>query len=118
MAQLENEGIRCFLFDENAINVKHILNYQIGGIKLKIDEKDFDLAKEIHDATHKKPYTNEDGQIITCPNCNSPEVYLGTSQAKGLKAIFEVLILLVLSIVPNLKKAGFQCKSCGEQFKV
>lgn len=118
MAQLENEGIRCFLFDENTVTINPLYNYTIGGVKLKIDEKDLTLAKEIYDANSATHYTNESGDKITCPKCNSSAVYSGISQTKGWRAILGVIVLLVLSIVPSYRKTGYQCKSCGEQFTV
>jgi hypothetical protein len=41
---LENEGIKCFVFDEN---INNLYGGNIGGYKLKINELDLTKAKQI-----------------------------------------------------------------------
>ena len=38
--KLENEGIPCYLFDENIVGLNPFYNFAVGGIKLKISEQD------------------------------------------------------------------------------
>ena len=47
VANLEHQGIRCFLKDEHTMNAAPIYEYAVGGIKLQVPEEDILLAKEI-----------------------------------------------------------------------
>jgi len=38
--KLESEGIPCFVFDENIIGMNPFFNIAVGGVKLKIDDRD------------------------------------------------------------------------------
>ena len=63
---LQENNVNCFLKDENIITVDPLLSPAIGGIKLLVEEADFDDAlKLIKDA--EKTYLKE----IPCPNCQS-----------------------------------------------
>ena len=46
-SKLESEGISCFLFDENIVNLNPLYNMAVGGIKLKINRNDITAATEI-----------------------------------------------------------------------
>jgi hypothetical protein len=45
--QLESEGIKCVLFDENVANLSHFFSEIAGGVKLKIMESDQEKALSI-----------------------------------------------------------------------
>jgi hypothetical protein len=52
-SKLESEDIECHIFDENIVSLNPLFNYAVGGIKLKVNELDFEKAitivKEIDD---------------------------------------------------------------------
>ena len=45
--RLENAGISCFIADENTIGANPFYNQAIGGIKIKIFERDLERCYEI-----------------------------------------------------------------------
>lgn len=45
--RLEDAGIPCFIADENTIGAQPFYNQAIGGIKLKIFERDLERCKEV-----------------------------------------------------------------------
>jgi hypothetical protein len=50
MGRLEEQGIRCWLKDENTVTIDPLLNYAVGGIKLMVSsvqaERAVSLLKE------------------------------------------------------------------------
>jgi len=45
--RLEDAGIDCFIADENTIGAQPFYNQAIGGIKIKIFERDLERCREI-----------------------------------------------------------------------
>ena len=64
MGRLEEEGIRCWLKDENTVTIDPILTNAVGGIKLMVAKDQAERAGEIlallETDLRKK---------ISCPNC-------------------------------------------------
>jgi hypothetical protein len=46
-SKLENEGVECFVFDDNIISVYPFLSNAVGGVKLKVYERQKELAEKI-----------------------------------------------------------------------
>lgn len=63
---LQENEINCHLRDEHIVTIDPLLNPAVGGIKLMVDETDFDKAQELIKEA-------EDAYIrdIPCPNCKS-----------------------------------------------
>lgn len=63
---LQENAINCHLKDENIVTVDPLLNPAVGGIKLMVDENDYDVALDLlKDA--ELAYLKE----IPCPKCKS-----------------------------------------------
>nr|WP_294950033.1 DUF2007 domain-containing protein [uncultured Mucilaginibacter sp.] len=45
--RLEDAGIDCFMADENTIGAQPFYNQAIGGIKIKIFERDLERCREV-----------------------------------------------------------------------
>ena len=45
--RLEDAGIDCFIADENTIGAQPFYNQAIGGIKIKIFERDLERCREV-----------------------------------------------------------------------
>src|SRR5687768_12268092 len=64
--RLQEEGINCWLKDENTATINPILSNAIGGIKLMVAENDLQKAIQLLEQF------NEDRKVkITCPRCGS-----------------------------------------------
>jgi len=110
--RLANEGIECFLTNQNFTNLMPLYNNMLGsGIQIIVNEIDFNKAREII-----KDKIEPNNEELYCPNCGSNDIGLGLGKRKGLK-IFNIMIAL-LSVFPmgNLKPK-FYCKKCREEVK-
>ncbi|MEM8764503.1 MAG: DUF2007 domain-containing protein [Bacteroidota bacterium] len=74
--KLESEGIPVFLRDETTINSDPLISAAIGGVKLQVYSVDKERAKLIFDEVRSYA-TDENGQLIVCPNCGAKksEIY-------------------------------------------
>lgn len=81
--KLQDAGIDCFLRDENTVTVDPLISNAIGGIKLEVEESQFELAVELMKGA-EAAYLND----INCPYCkktgltaeekiNKPETFWG-----------------------------------------
>ena len=116
-SRLESEGINCCLFDENIVSLNPLYNITVGGIKLKINKVDFEKTQEIIAEIDNTPLTNENDELIKCPNCESTDLYTGFKSMKGLKGILSVITSFLFMVFPIYFKTVYKCKNCGTEFK-
>ena len=116
-SKLESEGIACFLLDEHMVTLNPLYNVTIGGIKLKVDEKDQERALEIINEIGATAITDEEGREVDCPNCGSNNLASGVISMRGMKGIFSALISFLFMIFPIYYKRVYRCNSCNTQFE-
>ncbi len=107
---LENNGIECFLTNENFSGLMPNYNGIMGsGVQVIIDENDMDRAKELI-SSQTKP------DEIICPECGSPntESSLGSNKIKKLLTI--ILSVFTGSPFGNIKNT-YYCNDCNTEFK-
>ncbi|MGC6434674.1 MAG: DUF2007 domain-containing protein [Crocinitomicaceae bacterium] len=115
--RLETDNIECFIQDENTVSIDPLLSNAVGGIKLKVQEKDYAKAFEIIQELENKPFEDRDGNIIVCPNCGSNQLYKDFNSIQDLKGLISALFSLILSIFPIYLNKVFRCKKCDTEFK-
>ena len=116
-SKLESEDIACYLFDENIVGLYPLYNITVGGIKLKINEQDVEKATMIIQEFDKAVLLNDDGNTLTCPHCNSTEIYSKFKSMKGAKGLISILVTIILVVYPIYFKTVNRCKECGYEFK-
>lgn len=110
--QLEENGIKCFLTNENFTNLMpHFNNIMGNGVHVFIFEKDLAQAKEV---IKDKLYGEEVNPI--CPFCGSDDIRLGLGEKKWLKGFNIFISLLMVIPLGNLKPKYF-CKNCHKEVK-
>lgn len=62
--KFEAEGIHCFLKDEHSVTIDPILTNAIGGIKLMVDDMDYEKAMDML-KVFEKDYSDQ----LKCPDC-------------------------------------------------
>ncbi len=67
--------------------------------------------------TEKTALTNDLGEIIKCPNCQSEEIYSGFKSMKGTKGIISAITSFLFLVFPIYFKTVYKCKKCGNEFK-
>lgn len=115
--KLESEGIECFLFDENTVSVNPLYNITVGGIKLKINERDLEKTRGIISLIEDKPLSDANDQVITCPNCESKDVHAKLKSSSGFRIILDAFVSFLILLIPSKRKTDYSCKSCGTVFR-
>ncbi len=115
-SKLESEGIKCYLFDENMVSLNLLYNITVGGIKLKINENDYEKANRIIEEIDSLPHTNENNEILECPKCKSNNLISDYKSIKGLKGVLSFITSFFFMIFPFYFKRVYKCKECGTEF--
>lgn len=109
---LEEEGINCWLKDENTLTIDPILTNAVGGIKLMVAksqaERAVDILVRLRDEAKAK---------ITCPKCGShniEEVSTPRKASNWLTAL-STFFLSSVSVAPDKVN---HCFDCGHEFEV
>jgi hypothetical protein len=107
--RLENNGISCFVANENFSSLMPNYFGMMGsGIQLVVFENDSSKALEVLSA-------NETGGDLICPNCGSNSIEFGmgkTGLAKWLVVLMSFLAFIPLS---NIRRTNI-CKECHSEF--
>lgn len=107
---LENNGINCFLTNENFSNLMpHYYGILGAGIQVMIEESDLDKAQKL---ISPESVANE----IICPNCNSANVTFGFGYNKVKKWFIVILSLFYWGPFGNIKK-NYRCEDCKTEFE-
>ena len=114
--RLEADGIQVFLSDDITIDTDPLVSNAIGGVKLKVLSGQFEEAKEILDSIEKYSVDDE-GNAISCPNCNSDKVEL-FSTIKDFKSLFWFIFGLLFSSLPFYTKHKYKCEACKTEFNL
>jgi DNA-directed RNA polymerase subunit RPC12/RpoP len=107
---LQEEGINCWLKDENTVTIDPILTNAIGGIKLMVadtqTERAFGLLKQ---------FRKEQQAYLKCPRCGSLDVELVTTPRKASNWFGVIIGLLFTSYALSGEKV-YHCFDCGFEF--
>lgn len=87
--RLEADGIECFVRDEHTITTIPIYDIALGGIKLQVQEKDVEAAKEIL----KTVSYNDSGSL------SSFNVFNNTKKETSPLRIFLIILLAILMLL-------------------
>jgi len=71
--KLEENGITCYLADENTIAMQWTLNNAMGGIRLRVLEEDLEKAIKILNEKSETVHVDFkiEGNDLICPKCGS-----------------------------------------------
>lgn len=116
-SKLESEGIHCFIFDEHTVAINPLISQGVGGIKLKIDEKDKEKAFIMLEEIQKCATLDAEGKSKECPKCGSIDLYTNFKSMRGLKGMLSMFVMFIFLVFPFYYKNVYKCKSCGTEFK-
>ena len=116
--RLEANGVPCFIADDNTIGANPLYNQAVGGIKLKIFERDLERCREIlaSDGDLKEQdhieVDDETNTYIVCPFCGSTNI--GSIEGKDEEGLLDSLINLVN---PFQSQKNWHCNTCQNNFE-
>ena len=112
-SKLLSEGIEVFIFDENIVSLIPLYNITVGGIKVKVKSAEAEKAHHVLTITNDLPYTNENNEILKCPNCHSERIYSGFNSLWSVKGMLGFVLSLLTSNYPIMAEKKYRCKSVG-----
>ena len=107
LQQLEAEGIRAYLQDENTVTINPALSAAIGGIKLVVYEAQFSRAVEIINAI-EDTYR----QSLPCPRCGSLTIH-SVTDTKNAVNWFSAIITSLFGNYAVSVNTIYRCFTCG-----
>ena len=116
-AKLESEEIESYILDENIVTINPLFTNMIGGIKLQVDEQDAEKAMLIIAEMNNQPITNEENNIICCPNCGSSELYSGFKSFNSFRGVISAIFSFLFMVLPIYVETNYRCKKCENEFK-
>ncbi|MDD4969480.1 MAG: DUF2007 domain-containing protein [Paludibacter sp.] len=110
--RLTNEGIECFLTNENfATLMPNYYNLFGSGIQVFVIEEDYEKSRELL----KDKIEPEQAETV-CPFCGSTEISFGLGKHKALK-VFNILLAFMTGIPIGNMRVRQYCKTCREVIK-
>ncbi|MGB4844470.1 MAG: DUF2007 domain-containing protein [Ferruginibacter sp.] len=110
MGLMTENNIKCQLKDEHIVTMDPLLNAAVGGIKLLVEEKDYDRALNImKDAEYA--YIKD----INCPNCNSLSLSV-EEKVNNPQDFWGRLKNQVLFGQPSTYSKKYRCTNCKQVF--
>jgi regulatory protein YycI of two-component signal transduction system YycFG len=110
MGLFTENDIKCQMKDEHIITMDPLLNAAVGGIKLLVEEKDFDRAVAL-----MKEAENDYLKDIPCPNCNSLSLIV-EEKINNPTDFWGKLKNQVLFGQTSTCSKGYCCKACNKSF--
>jgi hypothetical protein len=111
MGRLEEEGIQCWLKDENTVTIDPILTNAIGGIKLMVAETQFERASDL-----LQQYVREKRSHLKCPRCGSGNIELISSPRKAMNW-FSALAGFFMGDYAVAAEKTWHCFDCQSEFE-
>jgi hypothetical protein len=110
LGRMEEEGIQCWLKDENTITVTPIFNNAVGGIKLMVNREQLEKASRL-----LNQFQQEKKSKLGCPNCGSNDIELIPSR-KPLNILGAIATWLTGRYALSVDNV-WHCFNCHKEFK-
>lgn len=110
MGRLKEEGIDCWLKDENTVTLNPIWTNAVGGIKLMVPQPDAKKAWEILE-TLRQDHKAE----LSCPKCGSHNIELVSTPRKAANWLSAFATFFLGDYALAVDKVH-HCFDCGNEF--
>ncbi|MBL7723411.1 MAG: DUF2007 domain-containing protein [Chitinophagaceae bacterium] len=107
---LEEEGINCWLKDENTVTIDPILSNAVGGIKLMVVSSQAERASALLERLRR-----ESKATLSCPKCGSHNIELVSTPRKASNWFSALLGFITFSFAMPVEKVN-HCFDCGHEF--
>jgi DNA-directed RNA polymerase subunit RPC12/RpoP len=108
--RLEGDGI------EFIVSVNPLYSNAVGGIKLKVIKDDLNQALEILRSIEDQPFTDNEGNLISCSKCGSTSLKSDYTSMKDAKGLVAAIISFLFYVFPLHFKRIYKCNDCGYEF--
>jgi transposase-like protein len=111
LGRLKNEGIDCWLKNENTSTIMPIWNTAIGGIQLMVNSAQAEKASYI-----LRMMEEDKREQINCPSCGSSNVEYINTVRKPVNWVSAAVTFLLgdLALMPEQR---YHCFDCGNEWK-
>ncbi len=115
-SRLEANGVPCFVADENTIGANPLYNQAVGGVKVKIFERDLEKCRRIladEEDLHQQDHHWFDADTNTnviCPFCASGNVINISAEEEGM------LDSAINWANPFNSQKSWHCNNCQQDF--
>lgn len=110
MGRLEEDGIKCWLKDENTVTIDPILTNAVGGIKLMVAASQAERALDILKTTER-----ENKATHPCPVCGSLNIEFVTTPRKVSNWASVLLGFFFINYGMPVDKV-YHCFNCGHEY--
>ena len=110
MGMLTENNIKCQMKDENIVTVDPLLNPAVGGIKLLVEEGDFDTAVALI-----KEAESDYLKDIACPSCQSHSLVV-EEKTNNPTDFWGKLKNQILYGQTSTYSKGYRCTNCKKYF--
>jgi hypothetical protein len=121
--RLEANGIPCFIADENTIGANPLYNQAVGGVKVKVFERDLERCLEIlasegdlHEQDHFD-IDDETNTYVVCPFCASTNVTNIVLDKDNKDSRPDFLKSFINLVNPFHTEKYWHCNNCRQDFE-
>jgi DNA-directed RNA polymerase subunit RPC12/RpoP len=115
--RLESEGIEVFMTDNFTIDTDPLVSNAIGGVKLFVKKEQLEDAQMILSDISR--FSLDDaGRDITCPECGSRQVELGSTIRDGKSFMSFLFGTILFGTLPFYIKYKYRCNKCSHEFEI
>jgi Putative prokaryotic signal transducing protein len=111
LGRLQEEGVDCWLKDENTSTIMPVWNQATGGIRLMAAEADIEKAVQL-----LKQFENEKKQNQICPFCKSSNIELISTPRKPINWLSAITTFFLGDYAMTIEKV-YHCFDCKKEFK-
>ena len=108
LLRLKNEGIDCYIKDENTITIDPLLSPALGGMKLMVSAADLLKAHAILDEFEEKYL-----QTLACPSCGRSGTFQRIVKKLPSGGFLSGIISRLISGSEDSSTVIYRCHNCG-----
>ena len=109
MGRLKEEGIDCWLKDENTVTIDPILTNAVGGIKLMVEKSNAKTAWELLNQLQKEYKAS-----FVCPKCGSSNIEQVSTPRKPINWLSAISTFFFSNYALAVDKV-YHCFDCGHK---
>jgi hypothetical protein len=104
--RLEKAGIHAEVYDESKLQKFWFMSEPLAGKKIRVDERDFDRAKEALDALDAEEDVLH--YAVRCPECGSPRI----EYPAATKKFIGPTLVEIFCTTTHVMEKQFYCENC------